>query len=557
MEVNYRHLFGVACMAWLVGCTSPSVEMGDLNVIPLPQEVSLHTADEPFIIRSQTTIAYPDGNEKLERTAGFLASSIEEVTGIRPEVRSGAGGKGCISLAVSEEIKEQEGYRLQISSNEVRLLGGSEAGVFHGIQTLFKALPIVKGSDCLAALPAGEVEDFPRFPYRGFMVDVGRHFFPVSYLKQMIDMMALHNINYFHWHLTEDQGWRIEIKKYPKLTEIGSVRDSTIIDRVTREYDGIPHSGFYTQDEAREIVRYAAERFITVIPEIDMPGHMMAALASYPELGCTGGPYRIPCQFGVYPEVLCAGNEQTLQFTKDVISEILEIFPSEYIHIGGDECPKVRWKACPKCQAKIRELGLKDTKEHTKENQLQTYFMGEMEKFINEHGRKVLGWNEILEGGLTDNLTVMSWTGTEGGIEAARQHHPVIMTPIQFLYFSNPHWNKLASINRVKRVYLFEPVPDELTPEEQSYIIGTQACMWTEWTADSLKMEEQILPRMAALSEIQWTLPEKKDFEQFKKRLPALLDKYAERGYDYKKDILDANIPEMPADSLRKKSLAL
>ena len=255
MEVNYRHLFGVACMAWLVGCTSPSVEMGDLNVIPLPQEVSLHTADEPFIIRSQTTIAYPDGNEKLERTAGFLASSIEEVTGIRPEVRSGAGGKGCISLAVSEEIKEQEGYRLQISSDEVRLLGGSEAGVFHGIQTLFKALPIVKGSDCLAALPAGEVEDFPRFPYRGFMVDVGRHFFPVSYLKQMIDMMALHNINYFHWHLTEDQGWRIEIKKYPKLTEIGSVRDSTIIDRVTREYDGIPHSGFYTQDEAREIVR--------------------------------------------------------------------------------------------------------------------------------------------------------------------------------------------------------------------------------------------------------------------------------------------------------------
>lgn len=557
MKVPYLHLFGTMCLTMFISCSSPLVEVGDLKVIPLPQYVTQQAAENPFVVTRQTSITYPEGNEKLQKTAELLSSYIEEVTDICPKVRTGATASHGIALSVSEEIKEKEGYQLTVSETGIQLKGGSEAGVFHGIQTLFKALPIVKGTDCLAAIPSGVVEDYPRFPYRGFMVDVGRHYFPVSYLKQLIDLMALHNINYFHWHLTEDQGWRIEIKKYPKLTEIGSVRDSTLIDRVTREYDGVPHSGFYTQEEAREIVQYAAERFITVIPEIDMPGHMMAALASYPELGCTGGPYQIPCQFGVYPEVLCAGNEETLQFAKDVIAEILAIFPSEYIHIGGDECPKRRWRECPKCQAKIRELGLKDTPEHSKENQLQTYFMGEMEQFLNAQGRKVLGWNEILEGGLTDNITVMSWTGTEGGIEAARQHHPVIMTPIQFLYFSNPNWNKLESINRVKRVYYFEPVPEELTDEEKTYIIGAQACMWTEWTADSLKMEEQVLPRMAALSEIQWTMPEQKDFEDFKKRLPALLEKYTLRGYDYKKDIHDTSIVEMPADSLKKKSLKL
>ena len=270
-----------------------------------------------------------------------------------------------------------------------------------------------------AALPAGTVTDFPRFRYRGFMIDVGRHFFPVSYLKQMIDLMALHNINYFHWHLTEDQGWRIEIKKYPKLTEIGSKRDSTIIDWETKKFDGKPHSGFYTQDEAREIVRYAADRFITVVPEIDLPGHTTAALASYPELGCTGGPYKVLCSFGVFPDVLCAGNDQTLQFTKDVLDEIMDIFPSEYIHIGGDECPKSRWEKCPKCQAKIKELGIKALPKHSKENQLQTYFMSELEKEINAHGRRMLGWDEVLEGGLTPNSTIMSWRGIQGGIEAA------------------------------------------------------------------------------------------------------------------------------------------
>ena len=298
---------------------------------------------------------------------------------------------------------------------------GARGEALSGYATVLKtALPILKDGKVAAALPAGTVTDFPRFRYRGFMIDVGRHFFPVSYLKQMIDLMALHNINYFHWHLTEDQGWRIEIKKYPKLTEIGSKRDSTIIDWETKKFDGKPHSGFYTQDEAREIVRYAADRFITVVPEIDLPGHTTAALASYPELGCTGGPYKVLCSFGVFPDVLCAGNDQTLQFTKDVLDEIMDIFPSEYIHIGGDECPKSRWEKCPKCQAKIKELGIKTLPKHSKENQLQTYFMSELEKEINAHGRRMLGWDEVLEGGLTPNSTIMSWRGIQGGIEAAR-----------------------------------------------------------------------------------------------------------------------------------------
>ena len=550
MKTRLRQFAGAAFLLVLTGCSSPTVEVGNLKVIPLPQEVFQPMTEKPFVINARTVVYCQPDNEALVRTAHFVVSYVKELTGIEMEVVDECPSSNVIALSVSENAKGKEAYRMDVAENRVLIEGGSEVGVFYGVQTLYKALPIVKGTEKVAALPAGLIDDAPRFPYRGFMIDVGRHYFPVSYLKEMIDLMAMHNINYFHWHLTEDQGWRIEIKKYPKLTEIGSVRDSTLIDPVTREYDGIPHSGFYTQDEAREIVRYAAERFITVIPEIDMPGHMMAALASYPELGCTGGPYTIPGRFGVHKEVLCAGNPETLQFAKDVLEEIMEIFPSPYIHIGGDECPKKRWRECPKCQAKIRELGIKETPEHTKENQLQTYFMGEVEKFVNEHGRQILGWDEILEGGLTPNATVVSWRGTEGGIAAARQHHPVIMAPIQYLYFSNPRWNKIPGVNSVKRVYCFEPVPAELTPDEQKYVIGVQGCLWTEWTKDSLKMENQLLPRMAALSEIQWTEPDKKDFESFKNRLPAMLEKYTVRGYHYREDIHDTTIIELPVDSV-------
>lgn len=543
--MNKRLLFrlapGLLPVVLFCACRPAVIEKGNLDVIPQPQEIVLAQDTTPFVINHSTTIIYPAANEKMHRTADFLATFIKEMTGTEVRVSDKEKGSNAIILAVDTTMTHPEGYKLEITPEKVLLTGGSEAGVFYGTQTIHKALPILKDGKVAAALPAGTVTDFPRFRYRGFMIDVGRHFFPVSYLKQMIDLMALHNINYFHWHLTEDQGWRIEIKKYPKLTEIGSRRDSTIIDWETKKFDGKPHSGFYTQDEAREIVRYAADRFITVVPEIDLPGHTTAALASYPELGCTGGPYKVLCSFGVFPDVLCAGNEQTLQFTKDVLDEIMDIFPSEYIHIGGDECPKSRWEKCPKCQAKIKELGIKALPKHSKENQLQTYFMSELEKEINAHGRRMLGWDEVLEGGLTPNSTIMSWRGIQGGIEAARQHHDVIMTPIQRLYFSNPRINKMTGFEWMNRVYNFEPVPAELTDAEKKFVIGTQGCIWTEWTADSTKMEWQILPRMAALSEIQWTLPEHKNFDRFMERLPEMLKIYSDLGYGYRKDVFAAD----------------
>lgn len=541
----------------LSACVSGETEVGNLNVIPQPQEVIQHLQEDPFVINPQTKIVYPADNEKMQRTAGFLSSYIKESTGISLTTTTDAKGSNAIVLSVDESLSRPEGYRLEVSSKAIELAGGSETGVFYGIQTLYKALPITKGEPVSAAIPAGVVNDYPRFGYRGFMLDVGRHYFPVSYVKQVIDMLALHNINYFHWHLTEDQGWRIEIKKYPKLTEIGSVRPRTLIDRETQTYDETPHSGFYTQEEAKEIVQYAADRFITVVPEIDLPGHMLAALASYPELGCTGGPYEVACKWGVFSDVLCGGNDTALQFAKDVLNEIMDIFPSPYIHIGGDECPKKRWKECPKCQAKIRELGLKTTPKHTKENRLQTYFMAEIGKEISARGRKMLGWDEMLEGGLAPEATVMSWTSIRGGIEAARLHHNAIMTPIQFLYFSNPRFNLIKGAKSLERVYTFEPVPDELNEDEKQYIIGTQACLWTEWTRDSLKVEWQILPRMAALSEIQWTQPEHKNFENFLHRLPAMLAVYADRGYDFRRDIYDVAITTVPAVDEEKVKVAL
>lgn len=544
-----------ALLLFLMGCTAKKVETGDFHIIPLPQEIVEEKEASPFVITSSTAVCYPAGNEKMERTARFLTSYIQEMCGLELEVTT-SPGKNQIQLALDENIANKEGYEIEVKKEGITLKGATEAAVFYGIQTLHKALPIT-GGEALASLPACTVKDYPRFGYRGFMVDVGRHYFPVSYLKEIIDMLALHNINYFHWHLTEDQGWRIEIKKYPKLTEIGSYRKETITAPGSKEYDGVPVSGFYTQEEAREIVRYAAERFITVIPEIDMPGHMMAALASYPELGCTGGPYEIPTRFGVFEEVLCGGNEQTLQFAKDVLTEIMDIFPSEYIHIGGDECPKARWKACPKCQAKIRELGLKSTPEHTKENQLQAYFMGEVEKVINARGRKMMGWDEILEGNPTKTSIVMAWTSPKAGIKSAQLQHQTIICPISNLYFSNPGYNRLRGVASVARVYNFEPVADVLTPEERQNIIGAQGCIWTEWTKDSVKMEWQMMPRIAALSELQWTEPGKKNLDCFLKRLRHQLDIYTLKGYNYKQDIEEATIEISPADEGEKPLVTL
>lgn len=542
-----KHVCVSACIALTLAACSPTpIELGNLEVIPLPREVEQDFLAEPFVLGRGTCVAYPEGDDTLRRTADFLTTRVGEITGLNIRAVAGEGSRGDIVLALDPTVRP-DAYRITVSADGARLSGGSREAVFRAAQTLYKALPLTHDGETAPALPVGTVDDSPRFAYRGFMVDVARHYFPLDYLKQLIDLCALHGINYFHWHLTDDQGWRLEIKKYPRLTEVGSVRPRTLVDRYTQAYDETPHGGFYTQDEARELVRYAAERFITVVPEIDLPGHMMSALASYPELGCTGGPYEIPCRWGVFSDVLCGGSAHALEFAKDVLTEVMDIFPSSYVHIGGDECPKERWAACPACQAKIRELGLRDEPGRSRENQLQTYFMGEVAKVIEARGRRMVGWDEMLEGGLTPGATVMSWTSPRGGAEAARLGHDAVMSPIQYLYFSNPHYNKLKGTRSLERVYGFEPMPSGLSPEEEAHVIGVQGCVWTEWTRDSLKMEWQILPRMAALAELQWTLPGRKDFDGFLRRLPALLSRYEAQDLAYRRDIWEPTLYAFPA----------
>ena len=529
-------LMMTACLSAAVilnSCDNKPVETGTYEIIPLPLEINLSEGEKPFVVNSSTTISYPGNNPKMESTARLLASYIKEMTGVEVKTSASNGKKNSIVLSIDESIANKEGYKLTVTKDKVELRGATESAVFIGCQTIHKALPVT-GGNAYGALPSGIVNDEPRFAYRGFLVDVGRHYFSVDYLKELIDVMALHNINNFHWHLTEDQGWRIEIKKYPKLTEIGSVRSETIVAPGANKYDGKPVSGYYTQEEAKEIVAYAAERFINVIPEIDLPGHTLAALTAYPELGCTGGPYKIPTRFGVFEEVLCGGNEHTLQFAKDVLNEIMDIFPSEYIHIGGDECPKFAWATCKKCQAKIRQLGLKSTKEHSKENQLQVWFMGEIEKEITARGRKMMAWDEILEGNPDKTATVMAWTSPEATNKSASLDHQTIVCPIQYLYFSNPGYNKIMGEASVQRVYDFEPVPESLNEEEKANIIGAQGCIWTEWTKDSIKMEWQMMPRISALSELQWTKPEKKDFGNYLERLRRHVKIYDNNGWNWK-----------------------
>ena len=389
-------------------------------------------------------------------------------------------------------------------------------------------------------------------------MDVSRHFFTTDSIKRFIDILALHNLNRFHWHLTDDQGWRIEIKKYPLLTTIAAQRDETVIGRNSGEYDG-QHYGpfFYTQEECREIVEYAAERHITVIPEIDLPGHMQAALAAYPQYGCTGGPYEVWKMWGVSDNVLCAGNDSTLLFIEDVLSEIIEVFPSEYIHVGGDECPKTQWEQCPKCQERIRELGITGDEKHSAEMYLQSYVINHAESFLNGKGRQIIGWDEILEGGLAPNATVHSWRGIEGGIEAAKQGHDCIMSPTTFMYFDYYQTKYTAEeplaiggYVPVEKVYSFEPMHESLTAEEQKHIIGVQANLWSEYIPTFSHVEYMELPRMAALCEVQWCKPENKDYNDFKQRLFPLLNLYDLREYNYAKHILDIE-PEFTTDTQR------
>jgi hexosaminidase len=537
----------LAAAGAIASCQSAPKEVANYQVVPLPQQI-VAAQGAPFVLKSGVKILYPQGNEQMQRNAQFLAGYLKTATGKDFATAEGTEGKNAIVLTLGQVSENPEGYQLKVSANGVTITGPTAAGVFYGIQTLRKSLPIAVGAD--VALPEVDITDAPRFGYRGAHFDVSRHFFTIDEVKTYIDMMALHNMNKFHWHITDDQGWRIEIKKYPKLTEVGSMRDETVIGHNTGKYDGKPYGDFYTQEQAKEIVKYAADRYITVIPEIDLPGHMQAALTAYPELGCTGGPYKVWTMWGVSDNVLCAGKDQTLKFIDDVLSEIMDIFPSKYIHVGGDECPKTQWAKCPLCQKRIKELGIKGDKKHSKEEYLQSYIIGHAEKFLNEHGRDIIGWDEILEGGLSPNATVMSWRGEDGGIEAAKLHHDVIMSPNSYLYFDYYQWkdtkNEPEAIGGylpLEKVYSYEPLPASLTPEEQKYIIGVQANLWTEYIPTFAQAQYMVLPRWAALAEVQWTT-HPKNYDEFLVRLGRLRHWYDAEDYNYCKHVF-----EQPAEA--------
>ena len=554
-----KKFFSLVMLALVASIAPVMAQKADYNIIPLPKQVAVDTT-QMFTLSNGMGIAFDASNEELARNVEFLTAWVEQVSGIKlvatpadkkAPVRVQLGfaadkkaKKGSKAEPVAELTEQQkEAYILSVDENGILIQARNPIGVYRAAQTLRKALPVVKeNKEGKVEMPFVTINDEPRFEYRGVLLDCSRHFFTVDMIKQFLDAMSLHGCNQFHWHLTDDQGWRFEVKALPGLTEKGSIREQTVIGPNAGIYDGQPHGGYYTQEECRDIVRYAAERYINVVPEIDLPGHMQSALHVFPHLGCTGGPYPVRTYWGVSREVLCAGNPETMTFLKTVLSELCDVFPSKMIHIGGDECPKNRWKECPKCQAKAKELGLEYDGKHTIENQLQTYINREIEKFLAERGRDIIGWDEILEGGLTGRSIVMSWRGTKGGTAAAQQGHRVIMSPNVFAYLDHPQLKDVAKQPRTtgsyivsaSKVYSLEPViPESLTEEQQKYILGSQVNLWTEHVAYPEHAFYQLLPRLGAASEVQWCRPEQKDFESFKQRLPRLKKLYDLLGLPY------------------------
>lgn len=551
------NLMGVLCILFstcFYACSEKRTLNSDYEIIPKPLDVNCK-GDASFLLKDGVAVIYPENNRKMQDNAEFLVDYVEKQTGVKLTSHAGMPVDGAICLTLDLSDDNAEAYKLIVNDKRVCISGASEAGVFYGIQTLRKSLPVAQ--DINVNLSAVEIYDKPRFAYRGAMLDVARHFYTVDEVKTFIDMLALHNINRFHWHLTDDQGWRIEIKKYPKLMSVASGRKETVVGRwYSGIYDGKPYGGYYTQDELRDVIDYAAKRHITIIPEVDLPGHMQAALTAYPELGCTGGPYEVRTIWGVSQDVLCVGNDFTLQFVKDVLSEVADIFPSEYIHIGGDECPKVRWEKCPKCQERIKSLGLKSDAKHTKEQRLQSYMIQEAAKYLKEKGKRIIGWTEILEGGLVPDATLMSWIGESGGIEAAHQHHDVIMTPNTYLYFDYYQSKKvedeplaIGGYLPIEKTYNYEPMPKELTKEEQQYIKGVQANLWTEYIPVFSQVQYMVLPRLGAAAEVQWTDPSKKDYKDFLRRVPHLVAVYDCYGWNYATHVYDVNV-DMKADTV-------
>lgn len=508
-----------------------------IAIVPYPNHLetgrgTYRVTDRPVTCDSRT-------DERTQRAVVGFAARLATVT----------GGKNPVTVAdevpasgirfVTDESLPAEGYELNVDGEGIEVRASQFPGFLYALQSLEQLLPAaVYGTepapDAAWEVPCVKIADAPRFAYRGMHLDVARHFFSVDEVKRYIDVMAIHKLNTLHWHLTDDQGWRIEIKKYPELTRVGSVRGETLIGHhhTSSEYDKTPHGGYYTQKQIREIVKYAADRYVTVIPEIELPGHAVAALTSYPWLGCKGEGYEVRRRWGISKEVFCPGKETTFEFLQNVFAEVLELFPSEFIHIGGDECPKDSWKQCPLCQERIRTEGLKD------EFELQSYTVRRMEKWLREHGRKIIGWDEILEGGVSPTATVMSWRGSKGGIAAAKAGNHVIMAPnvhcyLDYYQTKTPTKEPMAIGGYVpmRKVYELDPY-DQLTPGERAYILGVQGNLWTEYIATFPHLKHMLLPRLAAIAEVGWSY-DRKDFDDFKHRMNSLRKCYDAAGLNY------------------------
>lgn len=503
----------------------------DTGIIPKPASVDM--ANGSFTITANTPIVAE--SESLVSPAKIFAGDMKKEFGKSLEI-TGRNAKKPIHLTLLSSLGNEE-YTLRIDKSGIAISGGSPKAVFYGLQSLKQLIVGGEHTGKGIKLPFVSISDTPFFDYRGAMLDVCRHIFTAEEVKKYIDILALHKINRFHWHLTDDQGWRIEIKRYPELSRIGAMRSETLVGRYrhSTEYDGKPYGGIFTQDEVREIVKYAAERYIEVIPEIEMPGHGVAALSTYPWLGCSGGPYDVRTTWGISEEVFCAGKESTFEFLENVLTEVIELFPSKYIHIGGDECPKKAWKACGLCQQRIADEGLND------EAELQSYFMKRIERWLNDRGRNIIGWDEILQGGITRSATIMSWRGTKGGIAAAKLGNKVIMAPNTYCYIdyyqtSDPLANKEPLANgrkpvTVAKVYALDPYAG-LDEEERKFITGVQVNLWTEYISDFAHVQHMLLPRLAALAEVGWAY-DRKDYEDFKVRLNKLRKVYDRDGYNY------------------------
>ena len=508
------------------GCQSKAPEVVTPHIVPEPQQINFDL-DKHFTLNSQPAI----------HTETEIAQDALDFLNLHFKSRGWAckvakKGSSQINFSLAEGLGD-EAYKLRVDHKGIHIQAGDKAGFFYGVQSLIQLLPTDKK---IVSLPYLDIEDSPRFKWRGLHLDVCRHFFPVEFVKKYIDLMALYKLNTFHWHLTEDQGWRIEIKKYPKLTEVGSIRKETMVAKNFDPYvgDGKPYGGFYTQDEIREVVAYATERQITVVPEIEMPGHSMAALAAYPELGCDPGPYEVGTRWGVYEDIYCP-SEKTFAFLEDVLTEVIDLFPGQYIHIGGDEAPKAAWKKSALAQQVIKKEELKD------EFELQSYFIKRIEKFLISKGKKLIGWDEILEGGLAPEAAVMSWRGEKGGIEAAEAGHYVVMSPNAELYFDHyqgePEKEPLAigGFTTLESVYHYEPIPEALDAGHHQYVMGAQANVWTEYIPTQEHAEYMAYPRVLALAETVWTQRERKDWTAFQAKLPAQLKILDERNVNYRK----------------------